>query len=184
MADLTSARLAAWLLSLWALTRPVDAAAWVLATDSRLGFVATVEGEPVKIEFSDFVVRPVIDATGSPTGFDVAVDLRTVDSGDPEQDATLRADPWFDTEGHPQARFRSQAVTVGPNGGFAVSGDLLLNGVEVPVAIPFSWRSTLAGAEMDGEVELDRRRFDIGPDVDDAVAAEVIVFFDLAWSGP
>jgi len=177
-------RLAAWLFGLCVSIGPVDAVAWVLAADSRLGCIATAEGEPVMIEFSDFAVRPVIDASGSPTGFDVSVDLRSVDSGDPEQDATLRDDPWFDTQAHPQARFRSQAVMVDPDGAFAVRGDLLLNGVEISVAIPFNWRSTPAGAEMDGKVELDRHRFGIGPDVDDAVAAQVVVFFDLSWRGP
>ncbi len=184
VADQVAARFAHWLLGLCILIGPAAADTWVLTTDSRLGFVATVEGEPAAVQFTGFDVRPAIDASGAPVGFDVSVDLRTVDSGDPELDDTLRATPWFDTQTHPQARFRSRAVGVRSGGGFRVQGDLSLNGVERTLEIPFTWRSTSTGVEMDGTVAIDRHQFGIGPDAEDAVAGEVTVSFALAWRLP
>jgi polyisoprenoid-binding protein YceI len=107
--------------------------------------------------------------------------MTAIDSGNADRDAEMRLTEWFDTAAHPVASFRTQEVRPGPQGGYVARGELRIKGIRRPIAVPFSWQSGPQGLRMTGEVTLDRRWFGVGPGDDISVAAEVVVFFDLAW---
>ena len=169
------------LLCLCLLSGWVQSLGWSLQPQSRFGFSAVVEGEPFTAEFRRFEVSPVIDRAGMPTGFDVTVDLGAIDSGNADRDREMAAREWFDTAVHPLAQFRSTAVRRQPDGHFVVAGELSIKGVGRPIEIPFDWRTGDSGAAMHGQIDLDRRWFDVGPPDDSSVDAAVSVFFSLGW---
>jgi polyisoprenoid-binding protein YceI len=158
-----------------------QAAGWSLQPHSRFGFRAVVEGEPFTAEFQRYTVNPVVDAAGMPTGFDLTVELREVDSGNAERDREMMGREWFDVAAHPVAHFLSTTVGTGAQGRFVVAGELRIKGAARAIEIPFDWQSTGAGAVMRGAIDLDRRWFGIGPEDDTSVGATVSVFFNLAW---
>ena len=160
----------------------VCAADWALEGERRFGFHAVVEGEAFEARFLRFGVVPRIGPQRMPDGFEVRIDLRAIDSGNRDRDAEMQTPEWFDVEAHPFARFRSTTVERDSQGGFVTRGKLTIKGVTQPVAVPFDWQPTAGGASMQGRVELDRRRFGVGPDDVSGVEATVRVFFDLEWS--
>jgi polyisoprenoid-binding protein YceI len=159
----------------------VQSLGWSLQPQSRFGFRAVVEGEPFTAEFRRFEVNPVIDRAGMPTGFDVTVHLGGIDSGNADRDREMAAREWFDAAAHPLARFRSTAVERRPDGRFVAAGELIIKGNGRPIEIPFDWRSGDSGVAMHGQIDLDRRWFDVGPPDDSSVDATVSVFFSLGW---
>jgi len=159
----------------------VQSLGWSLQPQSRFGFRALVEGEPFTAEFRRFEVSPVTDRAGMPTGFDVTVQLGGIDSGDRDRDREMAAREWFDTAVHPLAYFRSTAVKRIADGHFVVAGELSIKGVARRIEIPFDWQSGDSSAAMHGEIDLDRRWFDVGPLDDSSVDATVSVFFNLGW---
>jgi polyisoprenoid-binding protein YceI len=150
-------------------------------TEGGFGFRASVEGEPFEAHFGDFSVVPQLSPERQPTGFAVEVVMTAIDSGNADRDAEMRLTEWFDTAAHPVASFRTQEVRPAPQGGYVARGELRIKGIRRPIAVPFSWQSGPQGLRMTGEVTLDRRWFGVGPGDDISVAAEVVVFFDLAW---
>jgi polyisoprenoid-binding protein YceI len=162
----------------------VQAAGWSLRDDSRFGFRAVVEGEPFEARFERFAVVPQIGPRRLPDGFEVQVDLRAIDSRNRDRDAEMQSAEWFDVANHPYAGFRSTTVEGDGEGGLVTRGELTIKGVTQPIAVPFSWRLTADGATMRGQVEIDRRRFSVGPDDVSGVDATVTVFFDLEWQRP
>jgi polyisoprenoid-binding protein YceI len=68
------------------------------------------------------------------------VDMTSLDVADDEFAATLIGPGWLDTPAHPQAVFRSTAITLtGPDTG-EVTGDLTLFGVSAPVTLAVTFR--------------------------------------------
>lgn len=98
---------------------------------------------------------------------EVSLPLARVDFGDEEWNRQMAGRLWFDSERHPQARFRSTAVRVQDDGGLAVDGVLALRGEQVPVRLnarinrigripPFANRETLGASAT---AELSRAAF-------------------------
>lgn len=150
--------------------------------EGRFGFRAVVEGEEFEAVFRQFEAKPHLDRARIPLGFEVEVDLRNISSGNADRDAEMVTAEWFDVGRFPVARFRADDVEAVAEGAYVSHGELNLKGVTRPVDVPFSWRITPQGAQMTGEVTLDRRWFGVGPGDDSSVAATVKVFFVLAWS--
>src|SRR5437763_14795848 len=66
---------------------------------------------------------------------DVRIDASSVDTGNPERDAELRATNFFDAATHPHLTFRSQRIeAVGPER-YRVVGDLTIRGVTREIAL-------------------------------------------------
>ena len=66
--------------------------------------------------------------------FEIAVDVRGVDTGDAKRDGHLRSADFFDAETHPQIVFKSNAVFPRGEGRYAASGDLTIRGVTRPAS--------------------------------------------------
>lgn len=110
------------------------------------------------------------------------VDARSVSTGDPDFDATLRGSSWLDAERHPQIVFRSTRIEVtGPNTG-RVFGELSLKGVSAPAILetefygglfnPLEQRQALGfGADL----VIDRTDFGVGSVPGNFLGDEVVL---------
>lgn len=87
-----------------------------------------------------------------PTKIDATLDLKGVDTREPDRDKDLRSDDFFDVAKYPTMTFASKKIESAP-GGFTVSGDLTFHGVTKPV--------TLAG-RLEGKVTDGKGRTHLG----------------------
>lgn len=144
--------------------------AWVLdPAHSTVGFsvrhlgISTVHGR-----FSRVTVDTQLDAADPATArARVEIDVRSVDTGDEQRDAHLRAPEFFDAERHPTIVFELTSVT--PKGGeeYRVAGDLTIRGItrRVELDAEFSgaasdpWGSVRAGVTITGSIN--RRDWDL-----------------------
>lgn len=150
-------------------------------TEGSFGFHATVEGEQFEARFGDFSVVPRLSSERLPIGFAVDIAMADIDSGNTDRDAEMQLTEWFHTAAHPVASFHTQEVELDRQGVHVAKGKLTIKGMGRLIEVPFSWQSGPRQFRMTGEVTLDRRWFGVGPEDESSVAAEVTVFFDLAW---
>ncbi len=87
------------------------------------------------------------------------IDLASVDTGNAQRDAHLRAPDFFDVDSHPQMRYRSTGLR--PDGGhYVLDGELTLKDVtkNVPLTLevngfgPDMWGGTRVGFTASGEI--------------------------------
>jgi polyisoprenoid-binding protein YceI len=74
-----------------------------------------------------------VGPTIAETRITATVDLASVNTGQPDRDAHLRATDFFNVERHPEMRFVSTGIA-GDGEDWEMSGDLTLNGVTRPIA--------------------------------------------------
>ncbi|SHE38625.1 Polyisoprenoid-binding protein YceI [Modicisalibacter ilicicola DSM 19980] len=158
--------------------------AWAIQHDeSRLGFIATQEGEAFEGEFAEFdaEMRFSKDALDE-SRFDVTVDVTSIDAGNSQRNDLLPDEEWFFFERFPRATYVTSTIREGDDAPFEAVGTLTLRGVEREITLPFEWRTEGDRAFMQGRVTLNRRHFDIGQGEwadDDTVAYPVEVVVDL-----
>lgn len=85
--------------------------------------------------FRRFEGELVVDGD-DPAGSSIvlAIDARSIDTGNSSRDDYLRTGDFFDTSTHPTITFRSTAVRARDNGHLDVDGELTLRGVARPVS--------------------------------------------------
>jgi len=66
---------------------------------------------------------------------EVAIDVSTLWSGEPERDEHLRSEDFLDVPRHPRIVFRSSGVTSVARNEYLVTGDLTIRGVTRPVTL-------------------------------------------------
>ncbi len=91
-------------------------------------------------------------ANDLPTKVEASLDLRGVDTREPDRDRDLRSDDFFDVAKYPTMTFVSRKVE-GTPAAFTIGGDLTFHGVTKPV--------TLA-AKLEGKVTDSRGRTHLG----------------------
>lgn len=79
--------------------------------------------------------------------FELAVDVASIDTGDPKRDGHLRSADFFDAEKHPTITFKSNAIFAKGDGRYTASGDLTIRGTTRPV----SFEIELLGVTVDGQ---------------------------------
>jgi polyisoprenoid-binding protein YceI len=97
---------------------------------------------------------------------EATIDAASIDTGDPNRDAHLRAADFLDVERYPTITYRSTAVRPAGNK-FAVDGELTVRGVTRPVTLDVEycgvakdpWGNPRAG--FVGHTEIDRDDFEI-----------------------
>jgi len=161
-------------------------AEWYEDAGSNFSFATTFEGEPIRGNFTSFRVDLDFDpADVADASLTVTVDLAGADMGDPDMNAVLHDEAWFDVANHASAEFSSEDIRSSAPGEFIASGTLELKGVRRPLDVPFSWEQDGAGAVMRGEVTLRRTDFDVGTGewaTGDAIGLEVRLDFELRMS--
>lgn len=79
--------------------------------------------------------------------FEIGVDVRGIDTGDPKRDGHLRSGDFFDAEKHPEIVFKSNAIFPKGDGRYAASGELTVRGVTRPASFDIE----LTGIGVDGQ---------------------------------
>jgi polyisoprenoid-binding protein YceI len=111
--------------------RPVDVKASHATFAVQHALIERVTGS-VPIVSADVVVAA--DGT-TPTAVDATLDPAHINTGDGDRDGDLVGSDWFDTKKFPLWTFKSNRVTPGADGTFAVAGVLTVHGVGVPVSL-------------------------------------------------
>ena len=133
---------------------------------SNVGFevrhmgIATVRGA-----FRKF--QGTIDATGDAPVLQGAVEVASIDSGDPQRDAHLASPEFFDAESHPEITFSSAAGNPSDGGQVRLTGDITMKGITRPIELTGvvaeggtdPWGNERIGLELTGQI--DRREFDL-----------------------
>ncbi len=129
---------------------------------SRLQFVGTQAGAPLRASFPAFTAA--IDfspAALSAAHFDVLIDTRSVDSQDADRDATMKGKDALDVAHWPTAHYVTKAIAASA-AGFHATGSLTLHGVTRDVPIDFQFATTASGARLEGSTTLKRLDFGVG----------------------
>jgi polyisoprenoid-binding protein YceI len=172
----------ALLLALGATSQVSAASQWQVDHEaSRLGFVATQSGR-FEGQFNRFTADMRFASNDlANSAFVVEIDVTSVDTGSQKRDRELPKSSWFNFDAFPKAYYRAETIRQ-TNAGYEAVGELTIRDNTHPVTLPFTWETTGDTARMNGEVVIDRIRYDIGqgdwadPSV---VAHDVRVVVDL-----
>ena len=99
--------------------------------------VTTVRGQfkayrgTLKLDPSDF----------ARSRFEGEIDVASIDTGNPDRDAHLRANDFFDVASHPKITFKSTRIEP-KDDAYVVHGDLTIRGVTRPVALDVEFLGT------------------------------------------
>jgi polyisoprenoid-binding protein YceI len=164
------------------------ASALALAADAGLDvgkstMVATFRQEsvPVDAPFRKFSGRIVYDSS-QPLAASANVDVETgsLDIGDPDYNAEIRKQAWFDSASFPLATFRSTAIKAISATQFAATGALSIKGRVLTITVPVTVSAAAAGTAFDGTLLVSRQAFGIGdPSWNDVIEDQVKVRFHL-----
>jgi polyisoprenoid-binding protein YceI len=137
---------------------------WKALPDSRLGFVASAQGERFEGAFGQFEAAIRFDPDDlAGAEFDVRIRPGSVDTQNAERDELLPEPAFFDVEAHPEARYRASSFEALGADRFRALGELSLRGRSEPVALEFSWqRGDDGSARLEGEARLSRLAFGVG----------------------
>ncbi len=156
---------------------------WRMQDEGELLFEPTWEGQAVPGRFGSFdVCFDSGDGGIAGSKLTVTVQLESADMEDPDINEAIAGAEWFAVDRFPVATFTSDAIEAAPEGGYLASGHLDLKGVRLPVSVPFQWSESDGRAGLNGQLVIDRTRFDIGSGEwadDDTIGTAVRVSFNV-----
>lgn len=123
----------------------------------------------------------LVDGAPEASSVEVTIDTTTLTSDTDQLTTHLKSADFFDVEAHPEASFRSTAITPQGDGTYQVAGVLDMAGVSKQVSFP----ATIEVAEdaVRTQAEFSINRFDWEIDyagaADDLIRDEVLLRFDL-----
>src|SRR6185437_3440850 len=133
----------------------------LLAAQSSLTYAFSQAGAENQGRFMAFTVS-FDPAAGR---LDVAVDMRSFDTGDQQRNGVLGGKDFFDAAQYPQSRFTATRIEK-TAAGYAAMGSLTLRGVTRNVTIPFAWRTAMVQGHsvgyLSGQTTLQRLAFGVG----------------------
>jgi len=111
------------------------------AAHSRIGFVARhAMVTKVRGSFNEFEGSGYFDtATPSNSTIRLTINAASIDTRNADRDAHLRSNDFFDMDTYPKIAFTSTSVEPFGDGRYAVTGDLTIKGVTLPVTIDFEY---------------------------------------------
>ncbi len=129
---------------------------------ARHMMISKVRGRFRKFDGTIVIAEDPLQSTVEAT-----IDASTIDTGDPDRDAHLRAAEFLDVERFPYVRFKSTSLRAGNDGKWQLDGDLTIRDVTraVEITVEFCgvaddpWGHMRAG--FLGTTELNREEFDI-----------------------
>jgi polyisoprenoid-binding protein YceI len=152
---------------------------WIVDAGSKVGFVASMNGQAINGSFRRFNAKIAFDPKNLPGSTVVAtIDVGSALTGDQTRDEALPTADWFSAKLFPQASFKSTGFKALGGNRYAANGILTIRGKSRPVALPFQIAITGNKAQMRGSLTIDRRWFEVGQGQfagTDAVAANVRV---------
>jgi polyisoprenoid-binding protein YceI len=141
-----------------------QAAQWkVDPAKSTLGFVVTWDKEPFRASFKRWTAD--IDFDPADLGHakaDVAIDIASYTSEDPENDKYRVGPNGLDVRRFAQAKFVSKSFREVSAGHYEATADLTVHGITKEVKLPFALAINGNSAHMTGELTLSRVDFGVG----------------------
>lgn len=138
------------------------AADYAAQPGSTLGFSASFQGERFEGQFERFSPRIRFDpARLQDSRFDVAIELGSADTDNPDRDEVLLGPEFFATASHSRARYLATKFRHLGGDRYVADGALTLRGISQPVELKFSWTPG-ATPVLAGEARLSRLAFDVG----------------------
>jgi polyisoprenoid-binding protein YceI len=122
--------------------------------------IATVRGA-----FRRF--QGTIDATGDAPVLKGTVEVASIDSGEEQRDAHLKAPDFFDVDQHPEISFHTTAIQANDDGKIRLAGEITIKGISKPIELTGvvgeggadPWGNERIGFEVEGTI--DRRDHDL-----------------------
>ncbi len=157
---LTTIRLGGWFLVLLLSFGFGPESAWNISEEYEVRF----SGSGADGTFRGLTGTIVFDPTAPGQGrFNVALDARTIDTGNKTKDKHARGDSWFDVEQYPEIRFRSSQIKSSGDH-YQMTGTLTLHGVDKEISFPFTFSQQAKSGLFSGNFTVDREEFGIkGP---------------------
>ncbi len=147
-----------------AIATPAFAASWTVdPAKSTLGFSGTQTGAPFAGKFKTWTATIDFDpAKPEAAHVHVDVDVASATTDDPQKDAAMPGEDWFDAAKFAHATFEATGFT--PKGGdaYETAGNLTLRGVVKTVTLPFTLKITGEEAHAVGHAKLLRGDFGVG----------------------
>ncbi len=139
----------------------------LLPAKSTLGFVFGQAGTDEKGQFLSFPLKLLFDpAALEQSGFDVSVDMKSVDTGDKERDDILLSKDMFDVKQWPQARFKTLKIEKRGENDYLAQAELTIRDQTRP--LPFPFRLVIAEEQgkqifrLQSEVAINRLEYGVG----------------------
>lgn len=154
---------------------------WTVVGGS-LGWSTQWSGEAIRGSFKHWTAQIRFDeANLADAKIAVEVDLASSASGDASRDESIQGPQFFNTAGHPKARFTSNRIGKAGSG-YVADGTLSLNGITRPARLRFTVKIDGNRARASGSAALSRLAFKVGTDewqatdqIPDAVAVSFSV---------
>jgi polyisoprenoid-binding protein YceI len=118
--------------------------------------------------FTSFEARLDVGEALDSVALYATIDTASVDTNNPKRDARLRSSDLFDAEAHPLMSFRSTRIHLIDDNGYALEGDLTINGITKPVALDVNFNGDVhpddgsAHAGFSATAEIRLADFDVG----------------------
>lgn len=106
--------------------------------------------------------------------FDVAIEVKSVDTGNPMRNESIAGDNWLNAEKYPYVTFKS-AGAVKKEEKWVTTGTLSLHGVEQPLELPFSFTADETGALFEGSFVLKMADYRLSDDPAETLLLEIRV---------
>lgn len=149
----------------------LSAGTWTIdPVHSSVGFsVRHLMVSKVRGNFETFSGAITVSEDGTPT-VSADIDVASLNTGNPDRDAHVKAADFFDVERHPTATFRSSSVQ-SKGDGYVLDGEFTLKGVTRPISLALEFNGVSPGmghgevAGFEASVVLNRKDFGIDIDV-------------------
>jgi polyisoprenoid-binding protein YceI len=151
-------------------TLPLAPGTWSLdANHTAVGFsIKRIGWAKVRGTFTDVAVELVVGATPEQSALTAAIDLASVDTGNPDRDAHLRSPDLIDVARRPTITFRSTAIR-GDGEEWEVDGELTIGDVTRPHTLEVAFEGVglfppdgLLHAGFSSTTEVRRKDFGLG----------------------
>jgi cytochrome b561 len=147
---------------------PTEIAEWdIIPERSQLSFTATQQGAPFQGEFGTFGGTIRFDADQLAWSYiNVTVDTSDVVTGSPDRDQYITAPAWLAANKYEQARFKSNNIVEGTEGGYLARGELTIKGqtraLDLPFTVTFMRENGQDIAKANGSFTIKRLNYDVG----------------------
>lgn len=144
---------------------------WTLEEEeSRIGFTAFQEGQPVEGSFEGFTAEIVFDQDDlAASRLEVVIDTASIQTGHKDRDTTLRGSSFFEVEQWPTARFVSDELVDAGGDTYEAHGQLTIRDVTNDATLPFELTiedhprdPDLLLAQAAGELTISRLEYGVG----------------------
>ena len=144
---------------------------WKIKSDYNIKFVH----EDADGIFGKFAGKIVFDESKpEAASFDIAIDVKSVETGNPMRNESIVSDNWLSAEKYPNITFKSEgAKKVGDK--WETTGTLFLRGVEKEITVPFTFGSTADGGLFESNFSLAFIDFKLSDDPEEKITLQLKV---------